>query len=228
MLIRHFILYLDDPEEGCRVEFQFDPPTLSRNLLGETGPLLVQGTMLRDRFAGGAYDDLPPLHTNAGVLNVMEAVDVGTVVVVALPAGFAPELVVVRDRDEFLLLPMRESLCLWVVAGEPGLLVVRAKIKDDGGRLHDKLVRNLGDLPLHEYLTRKLRSRQQADVEPAQHWKDVMTVEEAADYLRMGVSTLRRKTAEGIVSRTASKKYLRAELDRYLTSKPKRRKLPKM
>ena len=189
--------------------------------------MLAQGAMLRDRFAGGAYDDLPPLHTDAGVLNLVEAVDVGTVVVVALPAGFAPELVVVRDRDEFLLLPMRESLCLWVVAGEPGLLVVRAKVADDGGKLHDKLIGNLGDLPLHEYLTRKLRFHRPADEEPAQHWKDVMTVEEAADYLRMGVSTLRRKTAEGVVQRTASKKYLRVELDRYLTSKPKRRDVPK-
>ena len=227
MLIHTFILYLDDPEEGCRVEARFDPPALSRNLLGETGPLLVQGAMLRDRMAWASIDDLPSLHTDAGVLNVVEAVDVGTVVVVALPAGFAPELVVVRDRDEFLLLPTSTSLCLWVVAGEPGLLVVRAKVADDGGKLHDKLASNLGDLPLHEYLTRKLRFRQHADEEPAQHWKDVMTVEEAADYLRMGVSTLRRKTAEGVVQRTASKKYLRVELDRYLTSKPKRRDVPK-
>jgi len=227
MLIRHFILYLDDPTAGCRVEFQFDPPSVSRNLLGEMGALLAQDGKLEERFAGGGYDMLPPLHTDAGVLNVTEAVETSTVVAVALPAGFAPETVVVRDKDDFLVIPAGESLCLWVVAGEPGLLVVRAKVKDDGGRLRDKLVANMGDLPLYEYLIRKLRLRVDMEVDPTQHWKDVMTVEEAADYLRMGVSTLRRKTAEGQIARTPSRKYLRSELDRFLTSKPKRRHAPK-
>ena len=100
---------------------------------------------------------------------------------------------------------------------------MKAQLIPDKDQIHSKIRQNLGDLPLREYLTRKMLFNPLEDDSQKVEWPAVMKLPEAAAFLRMGDSTLRTRIAEGRIRRTPSKRFLRQDLEAYLQGvKPRR------
>ncbi|MDP2362095.1 MAG: helix-turn-helix domain-containing protein [bacterium] len=222
MQIRHHIHYLDRGEDCYRAELRFDPPYDVGVMLGAIDQIYPKDLGHHPSAQAVDVDYVLSVVSANGVLHVVEPVDKASVVSVTIRQGHTVQDLVVRESDEVILLAGTKCLVLWVVAGNPGILAVKALVVPDKDGTHSKIRRNIGDLPLQEYLTRKLLHKPEDEDLAVTRWPDVLKTREASAYLRIGDSTLRQKVAEGLIRRTASKKFLKVDLDAYLAGIRKR------
>lgn len=216
-------IHIEDKVASClRYEFHLDPPVDLGALLGNDDRMTAMGSIYPP-LAIPIPEVGPCIVSAVGILHVIEYLPLGGVVSVAIRPGHVLKDVVLRQGDNLTVLATTDHLVLWIVSGQDGIFSVRARLVPDKEHLHAKIRQNLGDLPLREYLTRKMLFDPLEKDSQMVIWPEVMTLPEAAAFLRMGESTLRTRVAEGRIRRTPSKRFLRQDLEAYLHGgKPRR------
>lgn len=222
MKISNHIHFVDQEDQCLRYDIHIDQPTHLGALLGNDDRVSSLGS-IHPANAIPPPQEVPVIVSATGILHVVEAMPMGSVLSVALRSGHVVQDLVIRPGDDLTVLASAERLVLWIISGQDGILSVKARLTPDKDHVLSKIRQNLSDLPLREYLTRKMCFYPQSGDPHKIDWPDVMKLPEAAAFLRMGESTLRTCVAEGRVRRTPSKKFLRKDLEAYLQGvKPRR------
>jgi excisionase family DNA binding protein len=196
--------------------YDFTDPINFRNTLGKNEYLLTPEQRKTCRYS---MDRLEPIISPAGVLKVREPLHTGDVLLIAIPRGQRLADIVIdpstaldfmldprdkRKKSSDIVSDNSESPGLHVdlkgliylfAIGKDGVFDVTAKVIKDEDDFYTKLKANLDDVPMREYLVQRSLAGSKVTMEYVERVRDRMTVEEAAEYLRMPKSTLEDKIA---------------------------------
>jgi len=152
MQIQQHIHFIDRPLECHRLDVRFPAPLDIGAVLGRDQPYYAEAKDLPPGTQS-TLTKIPSVISGAGVLHVVETVGLGTVVSVELRQDHTLTNLIVPESAEVILLANEGYLVLWVVAGHSGILVLQAQVVKDKENTHGKIRRNLGDVPMRDYLT---------------------------------------------------------------------------
>jgi len=200
-----------------RETYSFAEPISLPNTLGKNEYLLTPEQQQSCRYSMMRVE---PITSPAGVLKVREPLNAGDVLLIAIPRGRRLADIVIDPstaldfmldpRDRRKPPPASESstenrekhrdlpgLLYLFAVGKDGIFDVTAKVVKDEEDFFSKLKTDPADVPMREYLEQRSLAGAKATLDYIERVRDRMTVEEAAEYLRMPKSTLEDKVATG-------------------------------
>ena len=219
--------------------YDFAEPISLRNTMGNIEELLTPEQKKSLRYC---IKRLEPIMSPSGILKVREPLKAGDVLLIAIPRGRRLADIVIDPSTalDFMLDPRdkrkpraasgsdaknREKhrdlsgLLYLFAVGKDGIFDVTAKVVKDEEDFFSKLKADPADVPMREYLEQRSLAGAKATLDYVERVRDRMTVEEAAEYLRMPKSTLEDKLATGKVKSFKSGRrniILKEDADAYL------------
>jgi len=219
--------------------YTFSEPIDLRNTLGKNEYLLTPEQRESCKYS---MKRLESIVSPSGVLKVREPLRTGNLLLIAIPRGRRLADIVIdpstaldfmldprdkrkpppasessaEDRDKHRDLP---GLLYLFAVGKDGIFDITAKVVKDEEDFFSKLKTDPADVPMREYLEQRSLAGAKATLDYIERVRDKMTVEEAADYLRMPKSTLEDKLATGKIKSYKSGRrniILKEDADAYL------------